>query len=92
MNLKDYFNPKSTLQLIQLNEHFDFLKSLIKDNGFPKALMLSGEKGSGKFTLISHLMHFYTMRKITILKTILSIKKVIFIISLLKEFFPTLSI
>ena len=58
MNLKDYFNSKSTLQLIQLNEHFDFLKSLIKDNGFPKALMLSGEKGSGKFTLISHLMHF----------------------------------
>ena len=25
----------------------------------PKVLMLSGQKGIGKFTLINHLMHYY---------------------------------
>ncbi len=57
MSYKSYFNPKKSLQLIQLNDHLNFFKTLIKDNKFPKVTMLSGEKGSGKSTLVNHLMH-----------------------------------
>jgi len=58
MNIIDYFESKKTNQLFEMNEHFDFLKSLILNDKFPKVILMSGNKGIGKSTLINHLMHF----------------------------------
>ena len=50
------YNPMNSLLLYQLGEKLEFLINLYKSNKFPKVLMLSGEKGIGKFTLINHFM------------------------------------
>ena len=59
MNLTENFNPKKSLRLIEHKDNFDLLKNLVITKKFPKVLMLSGKKGDGKFTLISHFLHFY---------------------------------
>ena len=59
MNSADIFEPRKTIQLIDYNNKFDFLKNLILDNRLPNVLMLSGAKGIGKLTLINHFMHYY---------------------------------
>ena len=41
-----------------MKEDFELLKNLYKKDSFPKVLMLSGKKGTGKSTLINHLMFF----------------------------------
>ena len=56
MNLPIYFDPKKSLLLFGLINDFDFLKNLYQKKKLPNVLMLSGIKGSGKFTLINHLM------------------------------------
>ena len=53
-----YKNPKNSLTLIELEDKFNFLKKLYIEKKFPKVLMLSGPKGTGKFTLINHFMNF----------------------------------
>jgi DNA polymerase-3 subunit delta' len=53
-----YFNPKNSLNLYELSDKFDFLKNLYIKDKLPKVLMLSGKKGSGKGTLINHLLFF----------------------------------
>ena len=58
MNLIENFNPKKSLKLISKN-NFNLLKNLLLKEKFPKVLMLSGNKGDGKFTLISHFLHYY---------------------------------
>ena len=58
MTLPVYFDSKKSLNLLGLNQNFDFLKNLFINNKLPKALMLSGNKGSGKSTLINHLMYY----------------------------------
>lgn len=58
-----YFDPKETTELFGLKENFLFLKDLILRNQLPKALLISGEKGIGKSTLINHLMYFYFDKK-----------------------------
>ena len=55
-NIKD--NSISSINLYELNDEFKFLTNLYTSKKFPKVLMLSGPKGSGKFTLINHLMNF----------------------------------
>ncbi len=57
------FNPKKTTRLFGLENEFNFLKKIISLDKIPKTLMLSGNKGVGKSTIISHLMHFYFDRK-----------------------------
>lgn len=57
--LFENFEPRKTLKLIGYQDKFLLLRKLIESQKFPKALLLSGEKGIGKFTLISHLMHYY---------------------------------
>ena len=63
MNLIDLFNPRKTLKLFGLENEFDFLKNLLLKEKLPKVLLLSGKKGSGKYTLIHHLMFFFFDRK-----------------------------
>ena len=59
MMLNEIFNPKKTLRLFGHDKNFNFFKELILNKKLPKVLMLNGEKGIGKFTLVNHLMYFY---------------------------------
>ena len=62
MTFPIYFNTKKTVNLFGLSENFNFIKNLYLANKLPKVLMLSGKKGSGKSTLVNHLM-FYLFDK-----------------------------
>ena len=53
-----YFDSKKSLNLYGIIENFKFLKNLYIKNKLPNVLMLSGNKGSGKSTLINHLMYY----------------------------------
>ena len=53
-----YFDAKKSLNLYGLLDNFIFLKRIYIKKKLPKVLMLSGKKGSGKSTLINHLMFF----------------------------------
>ena len=63
MNLKDFFEPIETKELFGHKENFNFIKKLYYKGNLPKVLLISGEKGIGKFTLINHFIHFYFDRK-----------------------------
>ena len=56
MNFTEHLNPKKTLELYNLKEEFAYFKNLINSERLPKTIMLTGNRGSGKFTLINHLM------------------------------------
>ena len=56
MNYPFYFDPKNTSNLFGLKENFDFLSKLYSNNKLPKVLMLSGNRGVGKSTLINHFL------------------------------------
>ena len=58
MTFPIYFDTKKTLNLFGLFENFNFIKKLYLENKLPKVLMLSGKKGSGKSTIINHLMYY----------------------------------
>ena len=57
------FNPKKTTRLFGLENDFNFLKKMISLDKFPKTLMLTGNRGVGKSTMICHLMHYYFDKK-----------------------------
>ena len=63
MILKNIFDPKKTSKLIGYTEKFEFFKKFISKDNFPNVIMLTGDKGIGKFTFINHFMHFYFDRK-----------------------------
>ncbi len=56
MEYPKYFYPKYSLNLYGLEKDFSFLTSLYSNKKLPKILMLTGSKGSGKSTLINHLL------------------------------------
>ena len=56
MDYPKYFNPKNSLKLFGYEENFRFLSTIYSKDKFPKVLMLSGLKGTGKSTLINHLL------------------------------------
>jgi DNA polymerase-3 subunit delta' len=58
MNLPSYFNSKKSLKLFGLIDDFNLLKKLYLKKKLPRTFMLSGKKGSGKSTLINHLMFY----------------------------------
>lgn len=58
MTFSTYFDSKKSLTLFGLTDNFDLIKNLYIKKKLPKVLMLSGKKGSGKSTLINHLMFF----------------------------------
>ena len=48
--------PKEYLNLLGLDEKFNFLIKLYNLKKFPKVLMLTGKKGIGKYTLVNHFL------------------------------------
>ena len=51
-----FFDSKNSLNLIGLDDNFKFISSLYYKKKLPKVLMLTGNKGSGKSTLINHFL------------------------------------
>ena len=51
-------SPINSLELFGLNEYFSNFVKLYKNNRLPKVILLSGEKGIGKFTLIFHFINY----------------------------------
>ena len=56
---EDKFNPINSTKLFGCAEYFRTLVELWKNKRFPKVILLTGEKGSGKFTLAFHLVNFF---------------------------------
>jgi len=57
--IEDKFNPSKSTKLLNYNGYFADLYKLYENRKFPKILMLTGEKGLGKFTFIFHLINFF---------------------------------
>ena len=57
MNYPIFFDSKNSLNLFGLETDLKFLLSLYSKKKLPKVLMLTGEKGSGKSTLINHFLY-----------------------------------
>ena len=58
MKEEQKLNPLYTKRLFGHTKELNDLINLQKGNKFPKALLLSGKKGSGKFTLINHFLNY----------------------------------
>jgi len=52
------FNPMHSVQLFGLKEYFINFINLYKNKKLPKIILLSGDKGLGKFTLSFHLVNY----------------------------------
>ena len=61
--LKTDQGPFHTLKLISLDKHFDEMIKLYEADFFPKVLLLSGQKGIGKFTLTFHFLNYIYSKK-----------------------------
>ena len=57
MNYPIFFDTKNSLKLYNLKENFRFISELYSKKNLPKVLMFSGNKGSGKSTLINHFLY-----------------------------------
>ena len=57
--LFENINPRYSIQLYGLDLEFDNLSNLLLNQKLPKVILLTGEKGIGKFTLINHLIISY---------------------------------
>ena len=57
MNYPFFFNSKNSLNLFGLQENFKFISDLYSKKKLPKILMFSGNKGSGKATLVNHFLY-----------------------------------
>jgi len=57
MNYPIFFDTKNSLKLYNLKENFRFISRLYSNKNLPKVLMFSGNKGSGKSTLINHFLY-----------------------------------
>ena len=55
---QNIFNPTNSLQLFGLKEYFISFVNLYKNKKLPKIILLSGDKGIGKFTLSFHLINY----------------------------------
>ncbi len=56
MNYPIFFDSINSFNLFGLNDNFKFFSSLYKKKKLPKVLMLTGNKGSGKSTLVNHFL------------------------------------
>ena len=57
--LFENINPRHSTQLYGLDLEFDRLSNLLLNQKLPNVIVLTGEKGIGKFTLINHLAISY---------------------------------
>ena len=57
MNYPTFFDTKNSCNLFNLKENFEFISNLYANKNLPKVLMLTGNKGSGKSTLINHFLY-----------------------------------
>ena len=57
MNYPTFFNAKNSLNLFNLKENFKFISELYLKKNLPKVLMFTGNKGSGKSTLVNHFLY-----------------------------------
>ena len=57
MNYPIYFDTKNSLSLFNLKENFEFISELYSKKNLPNVLMFTGNKGSGKSTLINHFLY-----------------------------------
>tara|TARA_Y100001958_G_C21176511_1_gene507213 strand:+ start:246 stop:1178 length:933 start_codon:yes stop_codon:yes gene_type:complete len=57
--LLENINPRNSTQLYGLDQEFDSLSNLLINQKLPNVIVLTGEKGIGKFTLINHLAISY---------------------------------
>ena len=56
---EDKFSPNNSIKLYGYDVYFNDLKDLFENKRFPKVVLLSGEKGIGKFTLAFHLINYF---------------------------------
>ena len=59
----NHIDPKNSKILFGLNKEINFFINLYNRDKFPKTIMLSGNKGIGKFTLINHLLCYIYDKK-----------------------------
>ena len=52
MNIENILNPLNSIKLIGMDNYFDELIKLYNSKRMPKVLLISGQKGLGKFTLV----------------------------------------
>lgn len=63
-NTKNYIFPENiSNKLYGFNNLFNNFESLFKNNKLPKILLLTGDKGIGKFTFIFHFINFLLSKK-----------------------------
>ena len=58
MNEVNSYNLNISNKIFEIGYKLDQLVNLYDKNRFPKVLMLNGNKGIGKFTLIYHFLHY----------------------------------
>lgn len=58
MSKTNLFDPLRSIKLISHEAYLDELINLFEKNSFPNALMLSGKKGIGKYTLLNHFLNY----------------------------------
>ena len=90
MNIHQLFDPKKTSQLIGLQPYLFFFYELILSDKFPKVILLSGEKGLGKSTLVNHLMFLVFDKKNYDIKKNLINENGIFYSQYLDNIFPNI--
>ncbi len=61
--MKEYSLDNTQSIIYGLDKYFFELINLINKNSFPKNLMLSGNKGQGKFVLVHHLLGYFFNKK-----------------------------
>ena len=58
MTKEDILNPLNSIKLIGMDSYFEDLLQLHNANKLPRVMLISGEKGLGKFTLINHFLNY----------------------------------
>ena len=57
MKYPNFFETKNSLNLFGLKDNFRFISDLYSKKNLPKVLMLTGNKGTGKSTIINHFLY-----------------------------------
>tara|TARA_B100001057_G_scaffold482693_1_gene558470 strand:- start:603 stop:1538 length:936 start_codon:yes stop_codon:yes gene_type:complete len=57
MNYPLFFDTKNSINLFGLKKNFKFISELYSKHNLPRVLMFTGNKGSGKSTLINHFLY-----------------------------------